>query len=159
MGVVKTAIIAPINAAISSNVIKKFSEVSAVNLTDAKKASVTNSNATNNNYLIVIFDQPFSSIDVDTQTVPVDYYRLLIKPCIVDAVYWKRGYFFAKGNRSVPLVDELDYGFWSFRRQSFQNLNGEPMESNPIVMGIYGVTTITGVASEMKRALIAKGIL
>lgn len=87
------------------------------------------------------------------------YYRLLIKPCIVDAVYWKRGYFFAKGNRSVPLVDELDYGFWSFRRQSFQNLNGEPMESNPIVMGIYGVTTITGVASEMKRALIAKGIL
>lgn len=36
---------------------------------------------------------------------------------------------------------------------------GEPMESNPIVMGIYGVTTITGVASEMKRALIAKGIL
>ena len=54
---------------------------------------------------------------------------------------------------------ELDYGFWSFRRQSFQNLNGEPMESNPIVMGIYGVTTITGVASEMKRALIAKGIL
>ena len=42
MGVVKTAIIAPINAAISSNVIKKFSEVSAVNLTDAKKASVTN---------------------------------------------------------------------------------------------------------------------
>ena len=110
-------------------------------------------------HLIVIFDQPFSSIDVDTQTVPVDYYRLLIKPCIVDAVYWKRGYFFAKGNRSVPLVDELDYGFWSFRRQSFQNLNGEPMESNPIVMGIYGVTTITGVASEMKRALIAKGIL
>ena len=94
-------------------------------------------------HLIVIFDQPFSSIDVDTQTVPVDYYRLLIKPCIVDAVYWKRGYFFAKGNRSVPLVDELDYGFWSFRRQSFQNLNGEPMESNPIVMGIYGVTTIT----------------
>lgn len=77
-------------------------------------------------HLIVIFDQPFSSIDVDTQTVPVDYYRLLIKPCIVDAVYWKRGYFFAKGNRSVPLVDELDYGFWSFRRQSFQNLNGEP---------------------------------
>ena len=110
-------------------------------------------------HLIVIFDQPFSSIDVDTQTVPVDYYRLLIKPCIVDAVYWKRGYFFAKGNRSVPLVDEHDYGFWSFRRQSFQNLNGEPMESNPIVMGIYGVTTITGVASEMKRALIAKGIL
>lgn len=78
-------------------------------------------------HLIVIFDQPFSSIDVDTQTVPVDYYRLLIKPCIVDAVYWKRGYFFAKGNRSVPLVDELDYGFWSFRRQSFQNLNGEPI--------------------------------
>ena len=80
-------------------------------------------------HLIVIFDQPFSSIDVDTQTVPVDYYRLLIKPCIVDAVYWKRGYFFAKGNRSVPLVDELDYGFWSFRRQSFQNLNGEPKPS------------------------------
>ena len=47
-------------------------------------------------HLIVIFDQPFSSIDVDTQTVPVDYYRLLIKPCIVDAVYWKRGYFFAR---------------------------------------------------------------
>ena len=51
MGVVKTAIIAPINAAISSNVI---SEVSAVNLTDAKKASVTNSNATNNNYFMKV---------------------------------------------------------------------------------------------------------
>ena len=51
---VKTAIIAPINAAISSNVIKKFSEVSAVNLTDAKKASVTNSNATNNNYFMKV---------------------------------------------------------------------------------------------------------
>ena len=47
-------IIAPINAAISSNVIKKFSEVSAVNLTDAKKASVTNSNATNNNYFMKV---------------------------------------------------------------------------------------------------------
>ena len=54
MGVVKTAIIAPIIAAISSNVIKKFSEVSAVNLTDAKKASVTNSNATNNNYFMKV---------------------------------------------------------------------------------------------------------
>ena len=42
MGVVKTAIIAPINAAISSN------------LTDAKKASVTNSNATNNNYFMKV---------------------------------------------------------------------------------------------------------
>ena len=71
-------------------------------------------------------------------------------------LYIGKGDTFCKGNRSVPLVDELDYGFWSFRRQSFQNLNGEPMESNPIVMGIYGVTTITGVASEMKRALIAK---
>lgn len=39
---------------ISSNVIKKFSEVSAVNLTDAKKASVTNSNATNNNYFMKV---------------------------------------------------------------------------------------------------------
>ena len=28
-----------------------------------------------------------------------------------------------------------------------------------LVANIYGVTTITGVASEMKRALIAKGIL
>lgn len=36
------------------NVIKKFSEVSAVNLTDAKKASVTNSNATNNNYFMKV---------------------------------------------------------------------------------------------------------
>ena len=54
MGVVKTAIIAPINAAISSNVIKKLSEVSAVSLTDAKKASVTNSNATNNNYFMKV---------------------------------------------------------------------------------------------------------
>lgn len=73
-------------------------------------------------HLIVIFDQPFSSIDVDTQTVPVDYYRLLIKPCIVDAVYWKRGYFFAKGNRSVPLVDELDYG--SGKTMLFRILSG-----------------------------------
>ena len=38
----------------NSHVIKKFSEVSAVNLTDAKKASVTNSNATNNNYFMKV---------------------------------------------------------------------------------------------------------
>ena len=39
---------------LGNSAIKKFSEVSAVNLTDAKKASVTNSNATNNNYFMKI---------------------------------------------------------------------------------------------------------
>ena len=87
------------------------------------------------------------------------YYQLLIKPCIVEDTYWKRGYFSPLIRRPVPSLDSLSYGFWSYRKQAFQTVKGELLERTPKIMGIYGLTTITGVASEMKRALIAKGIL
>ena len=110
-------------------------------------------------HVIVIFDQIISSPDEDVSALPLDYYHLLIKPCIVEDTYWKRGYFFPLIRRPVPSLDSLSYGFWSYRKQAFQTIRGKLLETPPKIMGIYGLTTITGVASEMKRALIAKGIL
>lgn len=110
-------------------------------------------------HVIVIFDQIISSPDEDVSALPLDYYQLLIKPCIVEDTYWKRGYFSPLIRRPVPSLDSLSYGFWSYRKQAFQTVKGELLERTPKIMGIYGLTTITGVASEMKRALIAKGIV
>lgn len=110
-------------------------------------------------HLIVVFDRIISSPDEDVSALPLDYYRLLIKPCIVADTYWKREYFFPLLRRPAPPPDSLRYGFWSYRKQTFQTLTGKILETAPEIMGILGVTTITGVASEMKRALIAKGVL
>lgn len=110
-------------------------------------------------HLVVIFDRIISSLDEAVSALPLDYYRLLIKPCIVEDTYWKRGYFSPLLRRPAPSPDSLRYGFWSYRKQAFQTVTGKILETTPEIMGIFGVTTITGVASEMKRALIAKGVL
>jgi len=89
-----------------------------------------------------------------------DYNNLLIDPCIVDISYWWRGFFYNVGN--IPLTDfekSLDYGFYNlpmfpgqdgcFYTEEYEILNHQPR-----IFGIYGITTITGVASEIEQELI-----
>ena len=82
-------------------------------------------------HVIVIFGQIISSPNEDVTALPLDYYRLLIKPCIVEETYWKRGYFPPLMRRSVPSLDSLSYGFWSYRKQAFQTVKGGLLETPP----------------------------
>ncbi len=86
-----------------------------------------------------------------------DYSNLLIRPAIVDISYWRRGYFYNVGN--VPLTDEektLDYGFLNLGVWSnwFCKANGEVLKKEPKILGVYGITTITGIANEVQREII-----
>lgn len=84
-----------------------------------------------------------------------DYEHLLIEPTIVDKSYWSKGYFYTIGNEMVSdLEQNLDYGFYSIGKQKYYKENGEIMDHQPLLLGTYGIATITGIASDIEKELI-----
>ncbi|NQR01074.1 hypothetical protein HO839_10430 [Streptococcus suis] len=86
-----------------------------------------------------------------------DYDNLLIPPAIVSDDYWKKGYFYTIAN--IPLTEEeknLDFGFYKihFKNNFFCKETGEVLEQEPKILGGHGITTITGIATEVERELI-----
>ena len=86
-----------------------------------------------------------------------DYDDLLIPPAIVSDIYWKKGYFHTIAN--IPLTDEekdLDFGFYKihFKGNFFCRETGEVLDKEPRILGGHGITTITGIATEVERELI-----
>lgn len=86
-----------------------------------------------------------------------DYDNLLIPPAIVSDDYWKKGYFYTISN--IPLTEEeksIDFGFYKihFKTNFFCKENGEILEKEPKLLGIHGLTTITGIATDVERELI-----
>ncbi|MCL2816864.1 MAG: Imm26 family immunity protein [Clostridiales bacterium] len=109
-------------------------------------------------YTVFIFKCKTNRITLDD--FAPNYDDLLIDPCIVDVAYWQRGFFYNVGN--IPLTDfekSLDYGFYNlpiFPGQDgwFCTEEGERLNRQPRIFGIHGITTITGVASEIEQELI-----
>lgn len=100
-----------------------------------------------------------------TKTISMDnfepnYHELLIAPAIVDISYWKKGYFYTIGNAPTSNDERtLDYGFYKLgipgiRQGLFCTEEGIRMDKDPEIMGMYGITTITGIAAEIEQELI-----
>ena len=86
-----------------------------------------------------------------------DYSNLLIPPAIVGDGYWKKGYFHTIAN--IPLTEEekkLDFGFYSihFKGNFFCKETGELLDKEPKLLGMHGITTISGIGLEIEEELI-----
>ncbi|MCU9533315.1 Imm51 family immunity protein [Streptococcus sp. CSL10205-OR2] len=107
------------------------------------------------NHMVVLFKSRVTDLSMDNYRP--DYNDLLISPEIVPVDYWKRGYFYTLTN--IPLTEEekgLDIGFYrlSFPKNYFCKVTGEKMVREPKILGLHGITTLTGIASEVERELI-----
>lgn len=90
--------------------------------------------------------------------------NILLPPQTVGIEYWTRGYFY-----TVDAVDMddycIDYGFfdvgsiYTIGHGLFLNEYGERIEREPELLGVYGVSTITGIASKVTRELIIDRLL
>lgn len=86
-----------------------------------------------------------------------DYSNLLIPPAIVGDEYWKKGYFHTIAN--IPLTEEekkLDFGFYKlhFKGNFFCKETGELLDKEPKILGMHGITTISGIGLEIEEELI-----
>lgn len=86
-----------------------------------------------------------------------DYTKLLIMPTIVDNSYWNKGFFYTVGNVAITEDEKtLDYGFYKIGVNSgwYCKEDGRIIENKPMILGTYGIATITGVASKIEKELI-----
>lgn len=109
----------------------------------------------NHKNVIILFNQKTKHLNLDDFSI--DYHTMLGNPMIVDNAYWEKGYFHTLGN--IPLThdeEELDYGFYKIhpRGNLFCTASGDLLDSEPRLLGLYAVSTITGVAAEITREFI-----
>jgi hypothetical protein len=86
-----------------------------------------------------------------------DYSQLLIRPSLVDISYWNKGLFFNVGNIPITKFEkQLDYGFLKIGIKSnfYCSEDGTILEKKPELLGIFGISTITGIASKIENQLI-----
>jgi hypothetical protein len=103
--------------------------------------------------LVFIFNCKTNNLEIDSYKQ--DYQNLLIPPVIVDISYWNKGYFYNVGNVGISNVEEnLDYGFYSIGKQNYYKEDGSLLVDRPGILGTYGISTITGVASKIEKELI-----
>ena len=123
-----------------------------------KIKTINNDTFTEGKQTIFIFKHKTKTITMDN--FAPDYDNLLIAPSIVDMSYWKKGYFYTIGN--IPLTEEeynLNYGFYKLgipgiRDGWFCTEEGEELENEPKIMGMYGIATVTGIAAKVETELI-----
>lgn len=82
--------------------------------------------------------------------------KLLIPPTIVGSEYWKKGYFFSIGSIELPNIEDM-YGFYDIIDGVYFDEYGKKLEDIPRISGIYGVSTISGVAYEVNKELLVRG--
>ena len=83
----------------------------------------------------------------------VKYSDLLISPAMVGKEYWTRGYFYnIANNENVRNIK--NYGFYSIGKGKFFDEYGKEITEEPQLLGIYGVSTIYGLAMEINQELI-----
>lgn len=115
--------------------------------------SISKNELIEGNHSVFIFKCKTNRLTMDD--FAPDYDNLLIDPCIVTTSYWWRGFFYNVGN--IPLTDfekSLDYGFYNTGSDRFSTEEGERLNHQPRIMAGGGMTTITGVASEIEQELI-----
>ncbi|WBW98143.1 Imm26 family immunity protein [Oceanirhabdus sp. W0125-5] len=103
--------------------------------------------------VVVIFKSKTNSIDM-ANYFP-NYDDLLIGPEIVDSTYWSKGFFFTIANLPIDQKEkQLDYGFYSIGKGKYFKENGIEIDHKPIILGTYGIATITGIARNVEKELI-----
>ena len=83
---------------------------------------------------------------------------LLIRPAMVGKEYWIRGYFSTINNIDIGL-NFTNIGFYSVMKKKILNEYGKEILVEPELLGIYGVSTITGIGLEVKTELIIKDLI
>jgi len=86
-----------------------------------------------------------------------DYSNLLIRPTIVDNSYWNKGLFYTVGNVGISEIEKnLDYGFYKIGINSnwYCKEDGTILENKPHIVGVFGIATMTGIASQIEKELI-----
>jgi len=103
--------------------------------------------------VIFIFKHLTNQINADSFTE--NYTNLLIEPSIVDSSYWKKGYFFTVSHdKSSEEEKLLDYGFYKLSNGNYYTEEGIELNRIPKLLGTYGVSSITGIASKVWKELI-----
>ena len=106
--------------------------------------------------LILIFKKGVDLKESISRGISCD--ELLIPPQIVGKEYWTRGYFYNTEHYSGQLkVDSC--GFYSIGKGKYYDEYGNEMESEPQLLGTYGVATIRGIAGKINQELIIAGII
>lgn len=86
-----------------------------------------------------------------------DYSKLLIRPCIVDVSYWNKGLFFNVGKTEISDFEKkINYGFYKIGINSnwYCKEDGTVLDYKPDLVGIFGITTINGIASQIEKEII-----
>jgi len=88
----------------------------------------------------------------------IDLDDLLLPPAIVGKEYWTKGYFARVGEWKNPRIN-VKYGFLRIINGKYLDEHGHDVEEEPELLGMFGVTTISGIAREINQELIIAGIL
>lgn len=120
---------------------------------------VINNHIKNNNaddQLVVAIYKPgietFDSVTINNSD------HLLLPPFIITKGYWTKGYFCPE--KSIKNIDvKLNYGFYDIGKACFVNEYRERLEKEPELLGLYSLTTFSGVAYEVNQRLIISVLL
>lgn len=105
--------------------------------------------------VVFIFNNKTTKPTLDDFTP--DYSNLLIRPSIVDNSYWNKGLFFNVGNLKVSDIEkELNYGFYKIGINSnwYCKEDGTVLNYKPEIIGMFGIATINGIASQIEKEFI-----
>jgi len=111
-------------------------------------------------HLVFIFKTSTDSVSMNDYKS--DYNDLLIRPTIVDISYWNKGFFFNVGNEPITNEEKsLDYGLLKIgiKTNTFCKEDGTVLNEKPEILGIFGISTITGVASKIRKELIIQSAM
>lgn len=100
---------------------------------------------------VFIFRNVYRSLSEIPPVIQVD--KLLIPPAVVGWEYWTRGYF-SKIQSEIHRKKPTTYGFYRIISGKYVNEYREQLVRKPKEIGIFGVATITGIASEIRKELI-----
>jgi hypothetical protein len=100
---------------------------------------------------VFIFRNVYRSLSEIPPVIQVD--KLLIPPAVVGWEYWTRGYF-SKIQSEIRRKKPTTYGFYRIISGKYVNESREQLVRKPKEIGIFGVATITGIASEIRKELI-----
>lgn len=59
----------------------------------------------------------------------------------------------------IKIPDDLDYGFYSVMDRMYVDEYKNPIERGPEIVGIYGLSTNSGIAYQINYELITSGII
>lgn len=112
-----------------------------------------NINNINGNGLSVIIIFKSKTREQSIDDFVLDFNNILIGPCTVGKEYWSRGYFYNVGKYDLT-CNRPDYGFYSIGRGKYYDEYQTELDYIPVYLGIFGVSTITGIAYEIWIELI-----